>query len=229
MGPDQRRSDDSTLAGCSRRDDGSDANIGPAMIPAGYLAKRVIARPDWLHAERVARIYSVSGCVSQNFADYVPFWKHNGYWLFDSPQAIVRIARENEIDLAGTSLFFYEVYEEQFDKGAWTRFDAESSFLTQVTVPDKKAFEGYDVVTFWAQTSPEHSPLSCNGVAAEVATNKVCLVDSFYEARSLIEIGAFDNSEPGPLRIFAVYSVAWPGSAERGAGPVPPPATRRAL
>jgi hypothetical protein len=31
------------------------------MIPAGYMAKRVVERPDWLHAERVASISSVSG------------------------------------------------------------------------------------------------------------------------------------------------------------------------
>ena len=100
------------------------------MVPAGYLAKRVVARPDWLHAERVSSIYSVSGCVSENFTDYITFWKHNGYWLFDSPQAIIQIAREKSIDLAETVLFFYEVYELQFDLGDWMRFEPEPSFIT---------------------------------------------------------------------------------------------------
>jgi len=45
------------------------------MVPAGYMAKRVVARPDWLPAERVSSIYSVSGCVSENFADYINFWE----------------------------------------------------------------------------------------------------------------------------------------------------------
>jgi len=49
------------------------------MVPAGGMAKRVVARPDWLHAERVSSIYSVSGCISEDFADYINFWKHNGY------------------------------------------------------------------------------------------------------------------------------------------------------
>ena len=53
------------------------------MVPAGYMAKRVVARPDWLPAERVSTIYSVSGCVSNNFADYINLWQHNGYWLFN--------------------------------------------------------------------------------------------------------------------------------------------------
>jgi len=183
------------------------------VIPAGYMAKRVVERPDWLAAERVSSIYSVSGCVSENFADYVRFWKHNGYWFFDSPEIIVELARENGIDLAEHMLFFYEVYEFQFDSGNWTPFAAEASFVTNVRVPEAKVLEGYDVVTFSVQTDPECSPLSCNGLAAEIETNTRCLLPSFDEARALLENGRFNNSEPGPYRIFAVYSVAWPSSA----------------
>jgi len=183
------------------------------MIPAGYMAKRVVARPTGLPAERVSSIHSVSGCVSKNFADYVSFWKHNGYWLFNSPDVIVEIARENNIDLAGTTLFFYEVHELQFNSGEWTSFQPEPSFVTDVRVPDAKALRGYDVVTFYLQTSPECSPLSCNSLAAEVETNGRCLLQSFEQARTLLENGTFNGSEPGPYRIFAVYSVAWPGDA----------------
>lgn len=180
------------------------------MVPAGYMAKRVVARPDWLPAERVSSIYSVSGCVSNNFADYINFWKHNGYWLFDSPNAIIEIAREQGIDLAETVLFFYEVHERQFDSGEWRRFEPEPSFGTNVSVPEARVFEGYDVVTFSARTSPECSPLSCNALACEVETNSRCLLQSFEHARLLLENGTFNDSEPGPYRILAVHSVAWP-------------------
>jgi hypothetical protein len=117
------------------------------MVPAGYMAKRVVARTDWLPAERVSSIYSVSGCVSDNFAEYITSWKHNGYWLFDSPAVITDIARENNIDLAETMLFFYEVYELQFNSGEWTPFEPEPSFGTNVSLPEAKVLEGYDVVT----------------------------------------------------------------------------------
>jgi hypothetical protein len=182
------------------------------MVPAGYMAKRVVARPAWIPADHVSSIYSVSGCVSNNFTDYINFWKHNGYWLFDSPQTIIEIARENGIDLAETVLFFYEVHELQFDSGEWMRFEPESSFGTNVSVPEDKVLEGYDVVTFAVQTSPECSPLSCNALAAEVETNSRCLLQSFEHARMLLEAGTFNDSEPGPYRIFAVYSVAWPAT-----------------
>jgi hypothetical protein len=175
------------------------------------MAKRVVERPHWFPAERVSSIYSVSGCLSENFAEYINFWKHNGYWLFDSPDIITDLARENNIDLAETMLFFYQVYELQFNSGEWTSFEPEPSFGTDVSLPEAKVLEGYDVVTFYVQTSPECSPLSCNSLAAEVETNTRCLLQSFEQARALLENGTFNDSEPGPYRIFAVYSVAWPG------------------
>ena len=64
-------------------------------------------------------------------------------------------------------------------------------------------------MTFYVQTSPECSPLSCNSLAAEVETNTRCLLQSFEQARALLENGTFNDSEPGPYRIFAVYSVSW--------------------
>jgi len=181
------------------------------MVPAGYMAKRVVERPDWLRAVGVSAVYSVSGCVSRNFADYIKFWKHNGYWLFDSPKGIVEIALDSGIDLAGTVLFFYEVHELQFGSGEWTRFEPEPSLGTDVRVPEARVFEGYDVVTFLGQSSPECSPLSCNLLASHVETNSRCLLQSFDRARRLLEDGVFNDSEPGPYRIFGVYSVAWPG------------------
>ena len=182
------------------------------MVPAGYMAKRVAPRPDWLPAEHVSSIYSVSQCVTEDFADYINFWKHNGYWLFDSPAIIIDLARENDIDLTGTTLFFYEVHPLQFDAGEWRPFGPDPSFGTNVHVPDARVLEGYDVVTFSVQTSPECSPLSCNSLAAQVETNAHCLLHSFEQARTLLENGSFDGTEPGPFRIFAVYSVPWPGN-----------------
>jgi len=179
--------------------------IAGTMVPAGYMAKRVVARPEWLPADRVFQIYSVSGCISEDFADYINFWKHNGYWLFNSPDAIIEVARENKIDLNGN-----EVHELQFDSGKWTHFEPEPSFRTDVALPEAKVFEGYDVVNFTAQTSPECSPLSCNALASEVETNARCLLKSFEQTRVLLENGTFNHSEPGPYRIFGVYSVAWP-------------------
>lgn len=180
-------------------------------LPAGYMAKRVSLRSEWLKTERVVDIYSVSNCVSPNFADYINYWKHNGYWFFDSPEIIQQLAQEQLIDLTGMSLFYYEVYylEFQDDQAQWRPFEP-AEFPTQVEEPQAKILEGYDVVTFSAGTTPECSPLSCNSLATEIETNPHCLLTSLEQARDLLEQGRFKNSEPGPYRIFAVYSVAWP-------------------
>jgi len=177
------------------------------MIPAGYLAKRIFTKPDWLKAPQVTEIHSVSGCVSKDFADYVDFWKHNGFWLFDSPEIIKAIAQEHSIDLAGTALFYYEVYESEFDGTVWRPYGPDPSFRTNVLVPIDKHLEGFDVVTFWNKNLPECSPLSCNHLAEEIPTNPHCLLDSFSDAEKYLEDGAFNNSEPGPYRIFSVFSV----------------------
>jgi hypothetical protein len=180
------------------------------LIPAGYLAKRVCARPDGFSASHVVDIYSVSSCISENFADYIQYWKHNGFWLFDSPEIIQTLAKEHSIPLEGTSLFYFEVFDQEFDRKRWQPFEPESSFATNVIIPSRKQLEGFDVVTFSARTNPECSRLSCNSMAAELATNAHGLFPSFKEAESNLTHGACKDSEPGPHRIFAVYSVNWP-------------------
>ena len=178
------------------------------MTPAGYIAKKVHASPAWLKAGAVTDIYSVSNCVSEAFCDFIPHWKHNGYWLFDSPALIREIAAAENIDLSGQRLFYYEVHEQQFDEVGlvWQPFVAETSFPTDVQVPAGKQLEGFDVVSFYALSAPECSPLSCNHMAESIAVNEHCLLETFAEAKQLLESGAFKNCEPGPYRIFAVYT-----------------------
>ena len=182
------------------------------MIPAGYLAKRITTNPEWLAASGVEDIYSVSDDISVDFADYIDYWKHNDWWLFDSPDIIRQVAQDHVIHLEGTRLFYYEVHEFQFleKERRWESIAPEPLFKTKVVPPSAMCLEGYDVVTFFCGSSPECSPLSCNYLAKEIKTNRHCLLSSLEEARQLLEQGKFDNSEPGPFRIFAVYSVEWP-------------------
>ena len=131
------------------------------------------------------------------------------FWLFNSPEIIEQLANAHSINLAGTTMFYYEVYELQFDeeKAQWLSFKADESFLTDVLAPETMTLEGYDVVSFMARTSRECSPLSCNSLARSIQTNSHCLLSSFEDAKRHIETGSFNNSEPGPYRIFAVYTL----------------------
>ena len=179
------------------------------MIPVGYMAKKISDKPDWIKADNVTDIYSVSNCISDDFTDYIDYWKHNGYWFFDSPEVIEILAKSEIIDLTDTEIFYYEVYEKQLAE-TWESFKPEPSFITNIIEPQKKYLEGFDIVTFTVGTSPECSPLSCCSLATEIKTNRHCLLDTFVEAKQHLENGKFDGSEPGPYRIFAVYSLEKP-------------------
>ncbi|MGA7830525.1 MAG: hypothetical protein WCA21_06160 [Terracidiphilus sp.] len=187
------------------------------MIPVGYMAKHICKRPDWLKAPNIVDIFSVSACVSVFFLnDYIPLWKHNGYWFFDSPEIIQTIARENGIDLQKIKLFYYEEYELEFTGETWQSFSPEPSIPVNIAPPNQKKLEGFDVVTFSVGRSPGCSPLSCNGLAEELLTNSNCLLETFEEAESNLSAGQFVKCEDGPYRIMAVYSVDWrSGSSKR--------------
>lgn len=179
----------------------------PALVPAGYMAKKVCTKPDWLKSAEVADIYSVSGCIANCFTDYVAYWKHNGFWLFDRPELIEEIATSNSLDMTTSTIFYYEVFANEYDTDdrRWVALGVDPSLLTNVQVPEEKILVGYDVVSFWAHSSPECSPLSCNHLAEVVSVNEHCLLRTFSEAESHLANGAFSNAEPGPYRIFAVY------------------------
>lgn len=184
------------------------------MVPLGYLYKYVSERPEWLAASQVVDVYSLSNCLSKDFADYVNHWKHNGFWLFDSPAKMLDLAKAAEIPLHGTKLFYYEAYEQQFDSNMneWTPIPRASPFDIDVVVPAMKTLEGFDIATFAMGNMAECSPLSCNALASTVSTNAHCLLGSLEEAIGLVESFELQSCEPGPYRLIAVYSVAEPGT-----------------
>ena len=179
------------------------------MIPVGYMYKEVCENPDWLKTESVLDIYSVSGCVSEDFDDWIKEWKHNGYWLFDSPEIMKAIAKEKNIDLSIMKLFFYKASERQWDEDEqqWEEYQPEESFKTEVKPPNESKLEGFDVVSFYANTTCECSPLSCNHLAESIKVNEHCLLETYEEAINLIDSGELKDCEPGPYRIFEVHSV----------------------
>ena len=179
------------------------------MIPVGYLAKRIELKPDWLKTDQVEDIYSLSNCVSKDFADYIEHWKHNGYWLFNSNDDNLSLAKDLDIDMSGTKIFYYEAYEYQCyeDEAEWEEFQPDESLETNVIIPEKKVLEGFDVVSIYNENSLGCSYLSCNHMAQELKVNKHCLFSTFEEAKTHLDNNVFNGCEPGPCRIFAVYSV----------------------
>lgn len=179
------------------------------MIPLGYMAKHVAGRTEFLKAASIDDICSVSPCISHDFCDWIKLWKHNGYWLFDSPEVILEITQSQHLDGSKLDLFYYEAFEKQYDAVSkqWRHFAPEPSFSTDITPPLHPPRFGFDIVSYSLGHSAECSPLSCNHLANEIPVNSHCLLESLADARQLLEAGAFDRSEPGPYRIVAVHSL----------------------
>ena len=179
------------------------------MRPAGYLYKRIAAAAPAVTVPGAVDVYSVSDCINDDFAAYIDYWRHNGYGLFDSPSIMQELASQHGLSLGGMTLFYYEAYEQQLDRHEQrVSAHADPSFITAVIPPASSRLEGFDVVTVWAGNGPEHSPLSCNDLAAELPVNAHCLFATFDEALRALEDGRFKDGEPGPWRIFAVYTVS---------------------
>lgn len=107
------------------------------MIPVGYMHKRVEPRPDGLDAPNVRDIFSVRNCISGDICDDTNFWRHNGYWLFDSPNDMEDLAAEVPIPLEGLVLFFFRLHPSQWVREIddWDAFSPEESFETRVVQP----------------------------------------------------------------------------------------------
>ena len=179
------------------------------------MAKRVADRPECLKNSKVKQILSVSNCISDDFADYVELWRHNGFWFFDSPEIIVQTANESKIDLAGVRWFYYEAHPQEFDEdaGSWNAFSPEPNFSTEIFLPSTKTLKGFDIVTNTLGQMVECSPLSCNFLAEKIEVNSDCLIDSFDSAHRFLSDSGGSGCEPGPYRIVAVYEVEPPTAA----------------
>lgn len=172
-------------------------------------------RPEWLKAPNVVDVCSVSGCVNDNLVDIESVWEHNAFGVANDPETLWRIASASHIDTSNAQLFFYEAYEQEIESENWLKkpsvwrpFTPVSSGKIEerlVVAPENKRLLGYDVVT--CEDYLEHSPLSCNSVAASLSVNEHCLFDSLEQAKEAIEAGHFTNCEPGVYKIYSVYLV----------------------
>ena len=67
--------------------------------------------------------------MSEDFSDYIKFWRHNGFWLFDSPGIMQSLAEEQTISLEGLTLFYYEAHDLEFNRDLYVFFSDDGIFL----------------------------------------------------------------------------------------------------
>jgi hypothetical protein len=183
--------------------------IREVMKPAGFMYKKVEKDNDL----PVDDIYCYGGCTTVDFAEFIPYCKHNKYYIFDNPELMQEIAKLETINLNKMLLLYYEIYELQFREVSqqWEEYSSSMTGfpLENIQIPVLKKLEGFDVTCFSGHSSPECSPLSCSHLAQKVSVNRHCLFSTFEEAKSALENDLFNinNSEPGPFRITAIYSL----------------------
>ena len=167
---------------------------------AGYCPKRVIARPAFLDdAPSVVDICSVSPCISEPPTGWIDHWLHNGLAFFDTPDLARQVIPPAE---DGFTIFAYRVGTLRFNEGRpevweWPEVDPEDCAGYRSL--------GFDVagrVDSGGQFN--HSPLSCNGMAAEYPVNAHCLLDDLAVAIKAAEQCSIEQPEPGMYYVVEV-------------------------
>ena len=172
-----------------------------ALIFVGYFPKRIAPRDEWLKAPGVGEIWSVSECISKGPSSWIDKWRHNAFWLFDSPEIAASVLSPE--DAKSFTVVAYRVWDRMFDHGRYVALPGEMPVLPAprtefVTV-------GFDAVAR-SHDSFGCSPLSCNGGAATFATNDACLFRTFEEAVAGAKEFSMGNWEPGPYCVVEVLS-----------------------
>lgn len=178
---------------------------------AGYLPKRIVPRPAFLDdAPSIVDVCSVSHCISPPPDGWIDHWLHNELGFFDSPELAGQVIPPSE---DGFTIFGYRLGTVRFSEGrpeVWTWPAIE---------PEERSGYGslgFDVVgkTDLGFLTFEHSPLSCNGMAAEYPVNAHCLLDDLATAVTAAERFSMEQPEPG---MYYVAEVLAPGPLQRPA------------
>lgn len=171
----------------------------PTLI--GYLPKRFTPREEWLFAEKVEEICSVSNCIAQRPEGLVQHWKHNDWWLYDSPALAWKLVSSEE--RGKQRMYGYLLFPIEFRQGKQSPLNLPPGEAVALT-PDFEKL-GYDVVSLVQGNDFAHSPLSCNHVASGVPTNRYCLLEDLEAALQLAEMCEADGCEPGPYGVVEVW------------------------
>jgi hypothetical protein len=166
---------------------------------AGYFLKTTAVPPNWPDLARVEEICSVSTCICRAPEGWLDRWRHNQLGFFNTRAAALTLLPEERERF---SLFAYRLLLLRFTQGGVEPFAMDPYPVEEL--PASFVSLGFDVVSRSVPSFFECSPLSCSGMAAEVAVNRFCLVETPAEAMALAERCAREEPEPGPYHVLEV-------------------------
>ena len=173
------------------------------MILSGYFARRVKPRPDHLPASGVREICSVSECLSLGADHWIDSWRHNSLGWFNSVADAEKVIPESE--RGDYRLFAYRIHPEVFCGARRVPLMLPDDVRPE-PLPAGFATIGFDSASRSAgpTLSFECSPLSCNGLAAEMPVNEHCLFATLQSAIAGAERFAAEQPEPGDYYVVEV-------------------------
>lgn len=181
------------------------------MIDAGFFAKQIKLKPEFLGALGVREICSVSECISSGPENWITLWLHNDLGWFNRMSDALRAIPPGQG--SHYRLFAYRIYPEVFTARGRVPLTVPENVKPEPISGEFRRL-GFDSASKSMQTvlGLECSPLSCNGMAAEIAANEFCLFHELNEAIAGAERFAAEQPEPGDYYVIEVLE----GAFERG-------------
>jgi len=189
----------------------------PVPIFLGYCAKATwIPREEWRSAwsAHVGEIASVSECLSARAPNWVDRWDFNRSTCWnDEASALAAVPAAGLPHFRVFCCRLVPILSGTSGDPAGVSIDDlfADSLPSLPNEPDLSNYRslGYDIVE-----SPQTpsilafgcSPLSCNGMAEEIAVNRYCLLDDLDTAFAIAKRFGVEEPEPGPYVIIEVLS-----------------------
>ncbi|BDC48463.1 hypothetical protein F183_A07790 [Bryobacterales bacterium F-183] len=151
------------------------------------------------------RIGSVSACINGPSREWIHLWKHNDWGYYDTPAVAWTIVNELP-DAADFRLFAYSLLLAYFDPEGSHPIELAPGEPPAEPLDASFCTIGFDVVSRSISSYFECSPLSCNGMANEVAEiNEHCLLATQEAAVAFAHRCAKEQPEPGRYYVLQVF------------------------
>ncbi|MBL8179131.1 MAG: hypothetical protein JNK48_30930 [Bryobacterales bacterium] len=167
------------------------------LVSVGYFAKRTAVPKGWDGPAGVVAIGSVSRCIGSAPEGWMERWLHNDWGFFASEEEA-----RSSVDGDGYTVFAYRLLPRRFTKNGVEHLEVGAPFTAPLPAGCRPL--GFDIVSRSFSAFFECSPLSCNGMAKEIAVNQWCLVEPLHDAVRLAERFAREEPEPGPYYVIEV-------------------------
>ena len=172
------------------------------MIVGGYFPKLIAPKADGFSVRGVREVCSVGNCIAKPPDGWIEHWLHNELGWFNTLADARRIIPPG---IDAYRLFAYRLYPRVFVEGLEAPLEVPADVRPEA-IPPSFSCIGFDAAnkSMPSVLGLECSPLSCNGLAAELPVNDHCLFRSLDEALAGARRFSLGGAEPGDYYVVQV-------------------------